>query len=271
MDGWLIYDERGFKRNKWFACELIKHLNCKLIIVERLEFGADKGIYYKYDGEYLPAPDYAIQRAIYPMLSYTLEADGTRVFNSARVCEICNDKRKTHLLAAGLGIPTVKTAFSDKLFLNVPELPFIIKSAGGHGGSEVFMAQNKIELAGALDSIRDRGLLFQRTVSDIGVDKRVYVLGGKILACVYRRAKSGFKSNFSLGGEAFLCDVSAEEMDIVDKIVNELKPDFAGVDFIYDEGKPMLNEVEDIVGTRMLYELTDIDAAKRYAQYIIGT
>lgn len=271
MTGWLIYDKKGYERNKWFAGELVKYLACRLIIAEELEFGIDGGCYFKYRGEAVTRPDYAVQRSIYPLLSMALEQSGVRVFNSVGVCEICNDKRRTHLLAAQLGIPTTKTAFSDKKFLSVPQtdMPFVLKSANGHGGSEVFMVNDKAELDTALNSIYSDGVLFQKPVSQLGVDKRVYVLGGSVLAAVERRAKEGFKSNFSLGGSAVLSSVTANEEQIISKMVNAIKPDFVGIDFIYDNGQSVLNEVEDIVGTRMLYELTDIDAAKRYAEYII--
>lgn len=272
MTGWLIYDKKGYERNKWFAGELVKHLSCRLIIAEELEFGVDGGCYFKYRGELAARPDYAVQRSIYPLLSKALEQSGARVFNNADVCEICNDKRRTQLLAAQLGIPTAKTAFSDKKFLNVPwaDMPLVLKAADGHGGSEVFMISDKAELDinGALNGICGNGVLFQKPVSQLGVDKRVYVLGGSVLAAVERRAKEGFKSNFSLGGSAALSSVAANEEEIINKVVNAIKPDFVGIDFIYDNGRPVLNEVEDVVGTRMLYELTDIDAAKRYAEYI---
>lgn len=271
MNSWLIYDKQGYARNKWFARQLTEHTGAKLIISEHLKYGTADKIYFEYEGKKLSAPDFAIQRAILPLLSYTLEACGTRVFNSARVCDICNDKRKTHLFASTLGIPSVSSVFWDSSTLPDFALPYpvIVKSAAGHGGSEVFMANDKTELAQAAKKISDSRLLIQKCVSDKGTDKRVYLLGGKVLAAVERHAQSGFKSNFSLGGKAVLSTVTAEENEIINKITSALTPDFVGIDFIYNNGKPLLNEIEDIVGTRMLYELTDLDAAKLYSQYIL--
>ena len=51
------------------------------------------------------------------------------------------------------------------------------------------------------------------------------------------------------------------------KIIENLEIDFAGIDFIYDEGRPILNEIEDIVGCRMLYKF-NINAAEKYVNYI---
>lgn len=269
MTGWIIYDKTSYERNSWFADRLCETTGGRLIVVEKLEFGVEKGIYYKYEGKLISKPDFAIQRCIFPLLSQVLEQDGVRVFNNSRVCDICNDKRKTHLLGCSLGLPMVKTAFSNKGFLNVPKMPFVLKGAHGHGGNEVFYVEKESETSDCLKKIQGDDILFQNVASDLGVDKRVYVLGGEILACVERQAKDGFKSNFSLGGMAVLKDITAEEENIVKKIVCALKPDFVGVDFIYENGQPYLNEVEDIVGTRMLYTLTDIDAAEVYGDYIL--
>ena len=43
----------------------------------------------------------------------------------------------------------------------------------------------------------------------------------------------------------------------------------AGIDFIFDRGQPVFNEIEDAVGTRMLYAYTDIDAAAVYADFVL--
>lgn len=273
MIGWVIYDEAGYKRNKWFANELRDRLgsDCRLIISEYLDFGVDGGFFFKYMGEKMKLPAYAVQRCIYPVLSDTLETAGVRVFNSARVCRVCNDKRATLLLASSLGINCPKTVFADRAFKpKFEDFPCVLKAAGGHGGSQVIMVNSNEEYLKSAEDFDSRDILFQQIV-DPGRDKRVYLLGGKVLACVERHSHRDFRSNFSLGGSAEPADVSDAELRAVRLINGELKPDFVGVDFIYKNGVPLLNEVEDIVGTRMLYELTDIDAVGEYAKYIKGT
>ena len=44
--------------------------------------------------------------------------------------------------------------------------------------------------------------------------------------------------------------------------------DFVGVDFIRDEGKWILNEIEDVVGSRMLYKTANLDVAELYLQHV---
>ncbi len=40
----------------------------------------------------------------------------------------------------------------------------------------------------------------------------------------------------------------------------------AGVDLLYDQGRPVIGEVEDVVGSRMLYQTSDIDIVSLYLQ-----
>ena len=56
-----------------------------------------------------------------------------------------------------------------------------------------------------------------------------------------------------------------------EKIAALLKPDLVGIDFIFHRGKTYLNEIEDAVGTRMLYQFTDFDPVDLYMQHILHT
>jgi glutathione synthase/RimK-type ligase-like ATP-grasp enzyme len=55
---------------------------------------------------------------------------------------------------------------------------------------------------------------------------------------------------------------------IVKKLYRELGFDFVGIDFIFHNGKLVLNEIEDPVGCRMLYSFGKIDAIKKYLKRI---
>ena len=91
---------------------------------------------------------------------------------------------------------------------------------------------------------------------------------GKILAAVLRRSETDFRSNFSLGGEVSLVDPPAEICEMVETLQTKFAFDFVGVDFIRDEGKWILNEIEDVVGSRMLYKTANLDVAELYLQHV---
>ncbi|MDO4424984.1 MAG: hypothetical protein Q4D17_04385, partial [Planctomycetia bacterium] len=50
-------------------------------------------------------------------------------------------------------------------------------------------------------------------------------------------------------------------------IISFLPLDFAGVDLIFHQNQPVLNEIEDVVGTRMLYSETEIDILEIFLDY----
>lgn len=276
MNCLLVYDKEGRERNEWFINKLTsdfsRHgVNVRLAVAEETLFCIRDGRTCVFDkgGEELKC-DIAVVRTISPLISRHLEQTGVKVFNSSRVSEICNDKRSTHLLASQLGIPTLDTVFCDKRRFETGGIvyPCVVKSSSGHGGQEVFLVSNAEELETSIDKIPQNEFLVQELSSDAGKDVRAYVLGGKCLCMMKRSSKSDFRSNFSLGGSAER--VYDEQLcRYAEKIAEHIKADFIGVDFIFHHGKPYLNELEDVVGTRMLYSLTDIDACKLYVEHIL--
>ena len=65
--------------------------------------------------------------------------------------------------------------------------------------------------------------------------------------------------------------LSAEEQGRLQKIIDLVTPlgaDYYGVDFVFDNGRAIFNELEDAVGARMIYDLTDTDIIEMYIQYI---
>ena len=259
MIGWLIYDDQGLKRNLWFAQKLIKAASergVELILKK-----------YPFDAAYVQGndlPDFAIVRVIRPDIQRNLEERGVRVFNNFETARIANDKYETYLLGRKLGLPVMQTLPAKQASF----FPCVLKTRAGHGGSEVFWTDSRARLESAPVDLND--CIVQKPCSSLGRDMRVYSLGGKILSGILRTSESDFRSNFSLGGKVEVAEVSREQRDIVAAVHAEIGYDFVGVDFIVDDGKWVLNEVEDVVGTRMLYKCTTIDAAEEYIDYIVG-
>ena len=141
--------------------------------------------------------------------------------------------------------------------------PFVKKPKSSHGGNGVVMCHSAEEY--------DENQVCQMPASDLGRDVRVWVLGGEIVASILRVSDTDFRSNYCLGGRAELYDLSAEEMAEVQKIIDLVSPlgaHYYGIDFVFNHGKAVFNELEDTVGARMVYDLTDIDIIDRYIEYI---
>ena len=270
MKGLLFYDEVGRKRNEWFIDRMIsaaRASGCELELVVTDNTDTTE-VLDRISGD----TDLAIVRTIHPSLSRALEERNIPTFNNARVAKIANDKWQTYLYAKGLGVPVMHTKSIQKDGYDESSLsyPRVIKSVDGHGGSEVFLVKNAIECNTILTLHGDKRFIEQELSSESGVDMRVYVLGSEVLAAVKRTSSSDFRSNFSLGGTAQLTSLGESEKQIVDLISRDLSSDLIGIDFIRHNGGWVLNEIEDVVGTRMLYSLTDLDAAEIYVKHVIS-
>ncbi len=68
-----------------------------------------------------------------------------------------------------------------------------------------------------------------------------------------RRSNHDFRSNINQGGDAIPWQLGEKEEKWVREIAAAFDFGLAGVDFILHKGRLLLNEVEDAVGTRMLY------------------
>lgn len=272
MKGWLIYDAFEADRNRayinsYFASAKRRGVNLQLLLLEDMQW---------YDGLKVggaePAlPDFVICRRPVTDLVEKLESLGVPVFNNSRVSRICNNKYLTSQTVAKLGVPVAEEYWHGcGLPPLAPKLPCVAKPVDGHGGQGVFLCRCAEEYAAAAESLSGRECVLQRPVSDLGRDLRVYVLGAEPVAAMLRISDADFRSNFCLGGRAECHTLTAEEREYVRRIAEEFEFGLVGIDFIYDGGRPVFNEIEDVVGARMLYSLTDMDIADMYLEFIIN-
>lgn len=278
--GWLIYGKKEENLNKhyidFYKEEGKKYgITFKLLTAENISFGVyNNKRYLKYENSKIDMPDFVIVRIIYPLLSKHLEMMGIPVFNPYSVADICNDKAKTYQYIADLSIPVVDTEFCKKEFANERikhlEFPSVIKTVNGHGGTQVFLLQEEKDRAKILEVLEKEDIVIQPLTGTKRQDLRVYVIGKEIIASVLRTGRESFKSNFSLGGAVELYDLNKSELKIVTSIIDRFEFGMAGIDFIIgNDGELIFNEIEDVVGARMLYKLTDINLVEKYLKYII--
>ena len=302
MKLWMVYNLHDYNINStYYDMHVSKgkkyNMDIQLIIVEYLSFGVKNNkLYIEYDNNPISLPDGVIMRSRYSLLSKQLEMMGIQVFNNSYVCDICNDKAKTYQLLASRGIDIVDSEFllGDKLEYMVRSSinsdnndnlcnmnSKVIKTTNGHGGKEVYMAKDY--LSNSLykeDDFCSKDMVLQPLIKGDNKDLRVYILDNKIIGSVLRTGKESFKSNYSLGGYVELYTLNRKEEEIVNNIIelfNVETPNYpvkgifyGGIDFIIDtDGKLLFNEIEDVVGSRMLYNTSDIDIVEEYLKCIL--
>lgn len=277
--GWLIYERQDAVENEayidWFIEEAEKQeLNLKLILRENLTYGIKNGKRLIHTSEHNSLPDFSIIRTIEPLLSIHIEKMGIQTFNASTVATIANDKALTHQHIMDLGIPMVSTLFTKKHFLpETPPLsfPFIVKATGGRGGKEVFWIDSKKTWHSLQQSQLSTNLIIQETNVQIGKDIRVFIVGQKIIGAVLRESKTDYRANFKLGGQATWYDLSENEYETVMTIVHAFDFGMVGIDFLVGlDGHLYFNEIEDIVGSRTLSHVSDLNILEEYITYING-
>lgn len=273
---WLVYEKSNVQRNsffieRWQEAAALEHVEVRLVLFEDLAFGLRNGELFVSHAAGLPLPDAAIMRLNAPLLSAQFEGMGIPVFNSARVAAICNDKRATHQLISGLW-PTMDTVFlrGDELDPPLP-YPLVIKAAHSCGGRAVFLARDREGFSRALNAIAPDAALAQAFSDTPGRDVRVYVLGTEIVAVLMRKSDTDFRSNIGQGGSAVPYELKHGELAVVRKIISLFDFGLVGIDFILNKGRLMFNEIEDAVGTRMLFANGHDDIVRRYLRFILNT
>ncbi len=265
--GWLLYADEDYALNRDFASMMEQEGQRRRIAVKTVLLSQWKALLAQGEGNY---PGFVISRQRDASISRHLENLGIPVYNNAKVCEVCNDKRNTHHFLQGL--PMLKTWDLGVSATSPPQgthFPVILKPACSHGGDRVLWVETPEEWAAAASRILPEPLIQQEIASDYGRDLRIYVVFGQIIAAVMRTAKEGFISNYKRGGQVALHRVTPQERWLLEQVIAHFSQAdaplcFAGVDFLYDHGEPVVSEVEDVVGSRMLYQVSDLHIAGIY-------
>lgn len=155
------------------------------------------------------------------------------------------------------------------------EKDWIMKSVDGHGGNEVCLLKSDVSqecLNRQLMFFRRKDCIIQERIPSNSKDLRVYIVGGEIYAAMIRCGTVDFRSNYSLGGTAKEYVLSKEEREYVEGYISCFPKNtlgMVGMDFIVTrEGRLVFNELEEMVGSRMLYQYTGHNIVKDYVTWL---
>lgn len=216
-------------------------------------------------------------------LARLLEKAGIRLFNSADGIEICDDKARTYLELLGSGIRMPRTViapktfrpegFSEFDFLEEAErsisYPMIVKECYGSFGQQVYLVKNREEMLQCLHKICNRPCLFQEFItSSKGRDIRIQMVGNQVVAAMYRFHEHDFRANITNGGSMKAYEPSKAQIEMAQKVMHELRLDFAGVDILFGEdGEPVLCEVNSNAHFVNIWKCTGVNAADEIVRY----
>lgn len=256
ISGLIVYSEIDASKNEWFINKCQEECSKKEI---SLVYKEEQDTIDYINNNHV---DFVIYRARNSELLKEIEAKGIRCFNNTPTNKTANDKFLTYQFLKDNGFPCLDS------FLNIDEVdsyPLVMKSRAGHGGSEVFLVNNKEEVNRISNS--NNTYIYQKYLPNNG-DVRLYVLDNKVVAAIKRKSDQDFRNNYSLGGHVELFEPSKEMVDIAVQISQILKADYIGVDFLLTNNDYFVNEIEDPVGARMLYQTSDIDIIRLFIDSI---
>lgn len=278
--GWLIYSKKDALENSsyidWFIEEArLQSLSLELVLREDLTIGRINNEHaIQLHQEQVELPQFAVVRTIEPLLSLHLEMAGIRVFNSSKISHLCNHKSLTHLEMSKLNIPMVDTIFIKKenMVEDPPmNFPFVVKEATGRSGQQVYLIQTEQDWQQCYQNLSATDLVIQSTQVQPGKDVRVFIVGKEIIGAVLRENHNDFRANFKLGGSATWYPLHDEQIEMINKIIHHLDFDMVGIDFLIGlNGEFLFNEIEDVVGSRILSAVSDINILEKYIAHIIS-
>ena len=277
--GWLIYSKKDALENTtyidWFIKEArLQNISLTLVLREDLTIGLINNEHViELHHNKIDLPQFAVVRTIEPLLSLHLEMAGIKVFNSSKISNLCNHKSLTHLEMSKLNIPMVDTFFIKKENMgeNAPlDFPFVVKEATGRSGQQVYFIKTQQDWDRCYQKLSTTDVIIQSTQVQAGKDVRVFIVGKEIIGAVLRENKHDFRANFKLGGSATWYPLHDEQINMIHKIIHHLDFDMVGIDFLIGlDGEFLFNEIEDVVGSRILSAVSDINILEKYVAHII--
>ena len=255
--GLIIYNEVDYQRNIWFVNKCIDEFAKKNISLMYIE---EKDVLNYLNGHTV---SFVIYRGRDWTLLKRIKELGTVCFNKPFTNQVANDKYLTFSLLRENDIPCIESLLTID---EIKNYPCIMKSVDGHGGQEVFLINSKAE-ANDISKKYDKRFVYQEFCQNNG-DVRLYLLNKKVLGAVKRSGGKDFRNNYSLGGDVSSYNPSREMKEAAEKIAKLLDADFIGIDFLISNEHFYVNEIEDPVGSRMLYKTSNIDIINLLVSFI---
>lgn len=153
-------------------------------------------------------------------------------------------------------------------FLETAKFPLIVKGAFGSHGKQVFAVKSKSKAEQIIDQQGWDKLIFQPLI-DSPYWVRALVLNGEFLGAIPRKTKSRFFPSKSTDLPNKIGQKDENEIERISlKVAKILETDFAGLDFLNDNGNWLLLEINRTPQFKIFEKKTNINVAKKIIEAV---
>lgn len=280
---WVIYNgsltSDKFKDQAVLIKEAAERAGVKVTLKKNYEVMMDLSIAIE------SRPDFVVFLDKDILLAKFLKNNGIRIFNDPDVIETCDNKANQYIQLSKHSIPMPKTIVAPKVYptftiansgyyeqvLENLGLPMIIKEGHGSFGMRVYLIETKEAFYAKVEELRGVDYIFQQFIaSSRGRDIRVNIVGGEIVASMYRYSETDFRANITNGGVAEVTELTEEQQALAIRAADAVGAEFAGVDLLFgDNEKPLVCEVNAAAHIRNIFNVTGINVADAMIRYIL--
>ena len=230
------------------------------------------------------APQVVLQRCVGQTRGLALtrlyEARGDVVLNPHVVAATCADKLATSAALSRHGVPTPRTvvAFDPEQALSSADdlgFPLVLKPIVGSWGRMIARLHDRDALEAVLEHKRalggpDHGVLYlQEHVDKPGRDIRAFVVGGRVIAAIYRSA-SHWITNTARGAVASACPVDEQLANVALAAASAVGGGILAVDLVESPRGLLVLEVNHAMEFRNSVGTTGVDIPAAVARYALA-
>ena len=259
-----------------WECRVLDYLKCTLDIVKGKRV-------INYNGKTLDRPDAIIPRIGASRTFFgnavirQFESMGVFSTTSSLSLSRSRDKlRSIQILSRNVDIPKTVFASNKSKAEDVINLaggtPLIMKVLEGTQGKGVVLVDSKMSAKSVLDAFNglEVNILIQEFIREAdGEDIRVFVVDGKVVGAMKRKAKDKeFRSNLHQGGTSIPHKVKRNEKSVAIRSALAMGLGICGVDIINSARGPLVLEVNSSPGLEGIEKTTGFNIAGEIMSYI---
>ena len=229
--------------------------------------------------------------AVIPRIGHSITKHGVAVLRHLEQLDVwtantsqgilqSRDKLHSSQILARNRIPTPRTAYVrdmkdiERAIEAVGGLPVVVKVTQGTQGQGVFLRHTLHETTNLVQGllVTGKAVLIQEYVAEShGKDIRALVVGGKVVACMRRKARGReFRSNYHLNGTVEKVDISEEYAEVACRAARVLGLNVAGVDLLEGNDGPLVLEVNSSPGLEGIEKASEVNVAGAIIDYVLA-